>query len=169
MFFLFGGIQIYVYFNILVDTYTERLRSMQKMITRILLVSILGVLPIWASANCVDGAQKYWKTFRTAMMKSDTKVTIKMTRFPFKISEILDDSETKEVNSKEFVNNIPAFLKSDPGLTPDLSTMKEFIKHTDKLQKNHCSEDGNRFRVGNWLFENTNSGWRFVQANIDEE
>ena len=118
--------------------------------------------------TCTESAQRYWKTFRVAALKSNTHLVADLSRFPFKLRGTLDDSEARELSREDFIKFFPILLKTDPGLTPTPTTMKAFVKTNTKLSQSFCNASGNQIRVGTWVFELGPDGWRFVQAFVED-
>lgn len=134
----------------------------------IALAAVYSVLAIAEPNTCPDDAQKYWGTFRGAVLRGDMKAVSNATRFPFAINRTLDESEARNIDCKEFIKALPELLAVDPGLSPTPTTMKSFLKATPRLSQSSCNSYGNQFRVGTWVFELTPVGWLFVQAFVDE-
>ena len=120
-------------------------------------------------ATCPDGAQRYWKEFRAVVLQNDVEAVAGLTQFPFLISSgTLDsDRKNKPLQRADFVKAYPRLLKSDPGLSPESSTMLDLVAQNERLSHTACSDDGLRFRVGDWVFESAQKRWRFVQAYVD--
>ena len=121
-----------------------------------------------ASNKCPDNAQEYWSTFRQAVLNDDVSSVIAVTEFPFILRGQLDDSPVRHLSRDEFTGEFPRMLASDPGMSPDPTSMKDYIARTSKLPTSFCNATGNQVRVGDWVFNLTPNGWRLVEAYLDE-
>lgn len=128
-----------------------------------------------AKDACPESAQVYWKKFRTAVMSDDLNAVAKATHFPLEVRGQLDDSPTKMVSRDDLGKYFPQLLNTElgsyfqqPVITPPPTSMKELVKATSQLHSSFCSEQGDQFGVGAWVFLLKPAGWRFVQAFVNE-
>lgn len=127
-----------------------------------------SIVAVASGAQCPETAQQYWTAFRTAALRGDRPAIADMSRFPFAVNGMLDESAKRRLGRKQFIAAYPALLKTDPGLSATPTTMKALLDDSPKLSPAFCNPAGNQFRVGTWVFELTPQGWRFVQAFVDE-
>lgn len=145
---------------------------------RLAMLIVLGLAPMAGiqtaasamarEAGCHASAQKYWTAFRAAALQQDPSALARLSKFPFAVSGALDDSGKREVTREKFAEIVPVLLGTDPGLSPQPTTMKDLLRATTRLSPSSCNASGNQFRVGAWVFELTAEGWRFAQAFVDE-
>lgn len=129
----------------------------------------LNTLPAMSTQSpCSKSAQQYWATFRIAVNQGDLSTIVSLTRFPFEVMGITDESEKRKVLPEEFILLFPSLLKIDPGISVAPTTMRHFVNTNAYLSATFCNTHGNQFRVGAWVFELTSMGWRFSQAFFDE-
>jgi hypothetical protein len=125
----------------------------------------LNTLPVISAGNpCSESAQEYWAAFRTAVDQGDILTIANLSRFPFEVKGILDESDEREVLPEEFISLFPSLLEIDPGMAAAPTTMRHFVDENPYLSASFCNIHGNQFRVGAWVFELTSMGWRFSQA-----
>lgn len=117
---------------------------------------------------CPESAQVFWTSFRHVVLKKGASEVSKYTAFPFEVAGELDSSKKREIDKREFVKLFPSLLTTDPGLSPEPTTMRCFVKGTLTLPSRACNRDSKEFRLGSWLFRLTAEGWRFVRAYIEE-
>jgi hypothetical protein len=128
----------------------------------------LCVVSSAAAELCPESAQTFWKAFRVKALKKNPPLLLKYVQFPFEVRGSLDSSGKKELNEKEFVSSYPLFLSTDPGVSPEPTTMEVFVKQTVRIPKTACAEAGTEFRIGTWSFNLTPEGWRFVRAFVED-
>lgn len=126
--------------------------------------------PVSAAKNtCPEGAQRYWKEFRGAVLKNDIDTIVAMTQFPFVIvRSIIDESDKVQVERAGFVKQFPLLLNKDPGVSFTPTTMKQLVASTKELSSSQCSAQGSQFNVSLWFFQLTPDGWRFVRDYTEE-
>ncbi len=134
----------------------------------VVLIGLLALSAMSAESSCSKSAQEYWKTFRIAVLEDDLSMIANLSRFPFEVRGILDESDKRTILREEFSTIFPALLKTDPGMSATPTTMKSLLKSTIYLSPSFCNTYQNQFRVGTWVFELTPEDWRFVQAFFDE-
>jgi hypothetical protein len=140
-------------------------------IVKIVALTAIGCVlfvSVSAAGECPESAQRFWKVFRQMVLKKDDRAIVAKTRFPFQIKGTLDSSGVRQVRKAEFSSTIPTLLATDPGLSPEPSTMEKLIKKTAKLPPNACDASGNEFRIGTWVFQNSSNRWQFVRGYVEE-
>lgn len=134
----------------------------------LVLVGLHTLSAMSAEGSCTESVQQYWKIFRIAVLQDDLSTVANLTRFPFEVRGILDESDKRKVLREGFLRLFPALLETDPGMSATPTTMKSLLNTTTYLSPSFCNTYGNQFRVGVWVFELTPDGWRFVQAFVDD-
>jgi hypothetical protein len=140
-------------------------------ISRIVLFVLLGLqsLPAMAAGNaCPVAAQQYWKAFRGALLRGNITEVANATRFPFRVSGTLNQSDMRSIERSQFTGVLPALLNADPKMSSTPTTMMSLVKATPRLPPSFCSATGNQFRAGTWVFDLTAEGWRFSEGFVDE-
>lgn len=139
-----------------------------------ILVTILFVIAFMAGpaaaapGECPQSAQVFWTSFRHAALKRGASEVSRYTVFPFQVAGTLDSSERREIDKSEFRKIFPSLLTTDPGLSPQPTTMRCLVKATLTLPARSCNESSKEFRIGSWLFQLTAEGWKFVRAYIED-
>jgi hypothetical protein len=128
----------------------------------------LCVVSSAAADPCPESTQTFWRTFRAKALTKNPSSLLKYVRFPFEVRGNLDSSGKKEISEKGFVSSYALLLSTDPGMSPEPTTMEALIKKTVKVPKTACDEAGTGFRIGTWTFNLTSEGWRFVGAFVED-
>lgn len=146
-------------------------RAVAIFVSQFMFLVLVGLYPLSArpaEMSCSESAQQYWKTFRIAVLQDDLSTIANLSRFPFEVRGILDESAKRKILREEFLRLFPLLLGTDPGMSATPTTMKSFLNTTRYLSPSFCNTYGNQFRIGAWVFQLTSEGWRFVQASVDE-
>lgn len=120
-----------------------------------------------AATECA-GAQQYWEHFRAAALGGRPTDVANLTSFPFTLKKTLDGTPAERYARVDFLKAWPRLLRSDPGVAATPTTMKALVQGNSQLSTKQCRDGDHQFRVGNWVFQPTPDGWRFVQAYLDD-
>lgn len=114
----------------------------------------------------------FWTQFRQAVIRNDQAAILRMTRFPFRTRGEMDSMPVLMHNRAALQKMWPALLKQLSGRSVS-ETQKTMILRLAKIpvqdgRSPGVSTDGKTARVGNFEFERTAQGWKFVFAYTSE-
>jgi hypothetical protein len=115
----------------------------------------------------VDDFFTFWKSFRNAVIDSDSNKIISMTKFPFQTRGPLDDDLIVKYNNRKFIHVFNAFLNQWNGRELNDTTEMDDIKKTLTPNKNYIQKD--MARVGDLVFNKNAKGWKLVLAYLNNE
>ena len=118
--------------------------------------------------NLYSGSfNEFWKSFRQAVLSSDTIQIVTFTHFPFETRGPLDSDPTIRHNKQKFRHVFQAFLNQWDGMDLEGTTELESIKKTTIINKKDIADEYTR--VGNLVFKKTKDGWKLVFAYLNNE
>jgi len=107
----------------------------------------------------------FWADFRAAALANDAAGVASLTRFPFMTRGPLDRDPLKRHDAAAFGILLRQLLNQDPGLTREPQTMTDLIRRKETASA--ADVQGNRARVGQFIFEKIDGTWMFTQAYIE--
>jgi hypothetical protein len=110
--------------------------------------------------------QAFWTEFRQAVTANDKNKVVAMTRFPFKTRGLIDDDPVKTYSRESFLKIWDQLLQSDPGDSPDASTMQRFLERKTTISVRDSAGIG-AFHIGRFVFEKIKEKWLFTMAYLD--
>lgn len=110
---------------------------------------------------------EFWKSFRQAVVTSDTSQIIALTQFPFETRGPLDSDPNIRHNKQKFPHVFQAFLNQWNGVDLEETTELESIKKTTTISEKDIADDYTR--VGDLVFKKTKDGWKLVFAYLNNE
>lgn len=119
-----------------------------------------------SESNVMEDFTTFWKTFREAVLSSDTAQLIGLTAFPLKYRGTLDGDPVIKISKEQFGKVFSLFLKQWNGLDLEGSTELDYIKKT--ANSNEQSNE-KQIRMGNMVFYQKDGKWKLGFLYLNEE
>lgn len=122
-----------------------------------------------AAATMTTDPAEFWTAFQAAAASGEASQIASFVDFPFQTRGMMDDDPLVEYDEAQFAVLVPGLLKADPGLNKE-STMQAMIAATASVPADDLKQtSGKSFRVGDFVFDLGEQGWRFTMAFYDAD
>lgn len=109
----------------------------------------------------------FWKSFRIAVLASDSNMLLQSTKFPFETRGPLDSDPVIKYSKSKFIPVFKAFLNQWNGIDTSGATEIIDIKKTENPNEDAVKND--YARIGDMVFKKINKQWKFVFIYLNEE
>jgi hypothetical protein len=118
--------------------------------------------PASAQTPVPADAQSFYVALRSAALSGRTDSVAALVRFPLQTRGVMDGDPVLKHDARTFPKLLPKLLDADAGVDGK-TNMRQLLASKPALTPNDANGKG-RYRVANFVFERTKTGWRWVFA-----